>query len=295
VALASGTDPADALGAVLIVFRIGRVVDAPWIAWKERTEGMNDSRTVDRKAPCFLVLLCSALAGTMAYAQGGDAAPGEKPLRVEKTRGLGQCEIFLLKGQPGNFEALVYNTTGLNDCPPGKFDPIDPEEVAKKAGSDMAWKNPRRFWMMDRLTVSLVGEPRDFDGLPFNYMAKMTMPPGFSPGKGQAGFAYQPTQIRRNSTYEFLKGKPVFLLRSPDGNTWVMQTYTTHTDPSLTEADLPNLARKLRLPEGWQFKAKTLDRDLVIHTTGLANIVPDNLENMYQGCIDGVCSFDPWN
>jgi hypothetical protein len=147
---------------------------------------------------------------------------------------------------------------------------------------------------MDVLTVSLVGEPREFDSLAFNFMAKMTMPPGFTPGKGQAGFAYKPTQIRRNSTYEFLKGKPVFLLQSPDGHTWVMQTYTTHTDASLTEAGLPNVARKLKLPAGWQFEAKTLDRELVIHTTGLAHIVPDDLENMYQGCIDGVCSFDPW-
>ncbi len=26
----------------------------------------------------------------------------------------------------------------------------------------------------------------------------------------------------------------------------------------------------------------------------LANIVPDNLSNMYQGCLDGVNNFDPW-
>ena len=38
----------------------------------------------------------------------------------------------------------------------------------------------------------------------------------------------------------------------------------------------------------------TLDRDLAITTTGLANIVPDDLANMYQGLIDGVGSFDPW-
>ncbi|MCJ7795494.1 MAG: hypothetical protein MUQ56_01780, partial [Thermoleophilia bacterium] len=172
--------------------------------------------------------------------------------------------------------------------------PIDAKLLAQATGSDLAWKNPRRFWTMDHLTVALVGDPREFDGLKFNFVAKMTMPPKFTPGEGQAGFAYQPTKIRRNSTYEFLKSKPVFLLHSPDGHTWVMQTYTTHTDASLTPADLPNLAQKLKLPEGWQFKAKTLDRDLIIHTTGLANIVPDNLENMYQGCIDGVCNFDPW-
>ena len=33
--------------------------------------------------------------------------------------------------------------------------------------------------MMDHLTFSLAGEPRDFDGLSFNFVAKMQMPPGF--------------------------------------------------------------------------------------------------------------------
>jgi hypothetical protein len=29
-------------------------------------------------------------------------------------------------------------------------------------------------------------------------------------------------------------------------------------------------------------------------THGLANIAPDDLANMYQGCIDDVNHFDPW-
>jgi len=257
---------------------------------------MNPPKTIGRAVLCLVVLLCATFAGTMTQAQTGGAAPTAtgKAVYFEKSRYFGQCEIFLLKGQPGRYEALVYNTTPLNDCPPGKFDPIEPEALAKETGSDLAWKNPRRFWTMDRLTVELVGEPREFGGLKFNFVARMTMPPNFTPGKGQAGFAYQPTQIRRHSTYEYLKGLQVFLLQAPDGTTWIMQTYTTHTEASLTPADLPNLARRLRLPEGWQFKARTLDKDLTVTTGGVANTVPDDLENMYQGCIDGVCDFDPW-
>jgi hypothetical protein len=37
-----------------------------------------------------------------------------------------------------------------------------------------------------------------------------------------------------------------------------------------------------------------LDRNLIINTPGLANVVPDDLANMYQGCIDNVNNFDPW-
>jgi hypothetical protein len=239
------------------------------------------------------ILAPGLLSPLVAAAQAG-TAPAPRTIAFDKSRAFGQCEIFLMKEQEGKLEALVYNTTPLNDCPPAKFDAIDAGKLAKESGSDVAWKNPRRFWMMDRLTVTLVGEPRAFDGLQFNFVAKMQMPPNFKPGEGQAGFAYQPTQIRRVNTYVFEKGKPVFLLRSPDQRTWVMQTYTTHTDPTLTEADLPGLGKRLKLPAGWSFKAVKLDKDLVIDTKGVANIVPDNLENMYQGCIEGVCSHDPW-
>ena len=48
------------------------------------------------------------------------------------------------------------------------------------------------------------------------------------------------------------------------------------------------------LPEGWRFKPKTLERDLVLDTKGLAHIVADNLADMYQGCTADVANFDPW-
>ena len=57
--------------------------------------------------------------------------------------------------------------------------------------------------------------------------------------------AYHPMQIHRVSTYGFLAGRPVFLLRSPEGVTWVMQTYTNHKATDLTEADLPGLGARL--------------------------------------------------
>jgi hypothetical protein len=71
------------------------------------------------------------------------------------------------------------------------------------------------------------------------------------------------------------------------------KTYTGHVDHTLTESALPDLAARLDLPDGWQFKAQTLSHDLTITTNGLAHIVPDKLANMYQGCVDGVNNFDP--
>jgi hypothetical protein len=115
-----------------------------------------------------LALALVSVAAGLAFAQAGGAAAAPKSAFLPNARAFGQCEMFLLKSNAGRYDALVYNTTPLNDCPPAQFDSIDAKALAKKTGSDLVWKNPRRFWTMDRLTIALVGEPREFDGLKFN-------------------------------------------------------------------------------------------------------------------------------
>ena len=218
----------------------------------------------------------------------------ETPTHLQLTRPHPQGELFLLRRDGDHYQALVYNTIGMNDCPAEEFEAIDVAKLAEETGSEVVWKNPRRYWMMDELTLSLVGEPRELGGLMFNFVAKMQMPPTFDPAHSQADQAYHPMQIHRVSTYTFRAGRPVYMLRSPEDVTWVMQTYTDHIDTGLDEQHLANLGDRLELPEGWRFASVVIDRDLVIDTTGVADIVPDDLANMYQGCIDGVNNFDPW-
>ena len=182
------------------------------------------------------------------------------PLHVEGTRGYAQGEIFLLTDADDHMDAIVYNTTGFGPCPKDAFEAIDVDELARLKGVDRVWKNPRRFWMMDALTLQLAGEPDEFGGVEFNLAAKMQMPAGFDLEQDQSALAYNRMQIRRVTNYEFSAGRPVFLLRSPDGITWVMQTFTDHVDATLTEADLPDLGARLALPEGWQFKAVDVSR-----------------------------------
>jgi hypothetical protein len=219
----------------------------------------------------------------------------DRILHVDGLRGYAQGEIFLLNRAGDHMDALVYNTTGFGPCPADQFATIDVAQLAHQTGADRVWRNPRRYWTMDAASIEIVGEPAEFGGIKFNLVAKMTMPVDFDFTQDQSARAYLPTQIRRFTTYEFQPGRPVFLLRSPDEITWVMQTFTDHVDTTLTEPDLPKLGSRLDLPQGWRFATATLDRDLTITTTGLANIVPDNLSNMYQGCLDGVNNYDPWH
>ena len=215
-------------------------------------------------------------------------------IRVEGLHDYPQGEIFLLTTADGGYDALVYNTTGRGPCPEEAFAAIDVDKLRVECGCDLVWKNPRRFWLMDALTIDIVGEPATFGGVDFNLVAKMHMPAGFDPGRDQSALAYQPTRIQRTNVYEFHAGRQVHLLRSADAVTWVMQTYTNAKAHDLTEDGLTSLGNRLALPDGWAYRSVTLGRDLAITTSGVANIVPDDPATTYHGPTAGVGGLAPW-
>ena len=76
--------------------------------------------------------------------------------------------------------------------------------------------------------------------------------------------AYLPYLIRRNTIWTFKAGKPVHLLREPEGPVWVLQEYTKAVDPSLTPDNLDQVGGKLKnLPKGWKFETKVLTEGAV--------------------------------
>jgi hypothetical protein len=66
---------------------------------------------------------------------------------------------------------------------------------------------------------------------------------------------------------------------------------------TLTEDKLPELAKTLKLPEGWTYSVKTLEQDLTVAPPApnyTAHSLVDNLLNVYAGCgFDEACSFVP--
>ena len=90
----------------------------------------------------------------------------------------------------------------------------------------------------------------------------------------------------------------IFVMRPPGGKVaYVMQSYATEVDPSLSFDRLAQLGTALKLPEGWSFEAKPLGQDLTIdprNAGGVAHIVRDELHNVYEGCgFDTDCNFVP--
>jgi hypothetical protein len=114
---------------------------------------------------------------------------------------------------------------------------------------------------------------------------------------GKPFSAYTPMAPSRHSKYEWLQGSQVYLLRDPNGRVWIMQAYTKLVDKTLTLADLPKLDSKLKLPPGWKYEVKTLDRNLTYVPPApgyVAHAVADDLQNVYQGCgFDDACNYIP--
>ena len=81
----------------------------------------------------------------------------------------------------------------------------------------------------------------------------------------------------------FNRGREVYELVAPTGSVYVMQSCSQKVDPNLTVERLPTLGEQL--PDGWQYRARTLGQDLVVRAQrgqDEAHIVLDEFENNYQ-------------
>ena len=91
--------------------------------------------------------LAAAAALLVALVAAGPAAA-----KVRKSTELHNdryCEIFEIKGVPPNATADVWNTIGLNKCPPKWWDDLDTAKIAAENGDTLVVKNGPRHWLMD--------------------------------------------------------------------------------------------------------------------------------------------------
>ena len=94
---------------------------------------------------------------------------------------------------------------------------------------------------------------------------------------------YSTNTVDRKAVFTFAPGRPVFELVDAGGRRWVMQTYSQVVDRNLTLDDLPELAPRLHLPEGWRYETRTLTTPLVVDTTDRpAQVLQDDLTNSYS-------------
>lgn len=222
-------------------------------------------------------LLVTAAAATALLALVWIAAANARTIAGGDLHNARYCEVIELQGYPPNATATVWNTIGLNKCPPSQWNALSAETLAQQLGATVVVLNGPRHFLMDSASA-VAGRIRSFDGLrarqvatiPIHSVADLVQTP------------YTNRTIGRTNTWTWNPGRTVFELVTPGGRTYVMQSYSQIVDPKLTLAQLPALGRRLHLPKGWHYRARRLRCGLVLRARGRATITQDELQNTYQ-------------
>jgi hypothetical protein len=173
---------------------------------------------------------------------------------ITETRDMRFGEILVVK--PDSIE--VYNTTGVNDCPPELWNALDLEEIKNEHGALQVQTNGPKYWVMDSQTVSF-GETVSCGGLEGRWAA--TLDPAIVKKAAEGSKPYAVFMPKKTQYMVYAKGRPVFELVDAEGNVYVLQA---HGEEFPMES-LPKLGKQLKkLPEGWQYRTRTLAQDLVL-------------------------------
>jgi len=214
-------------------------------------------------------------AGAQAPAQSGTASH-----LIDGVRDARYCEIIPIVRDGRRFVATVYNTLGLNDCPPAVWNGLNGAALRKRFGAIKVVLNGPRHFLMDSITAdgaTAAGKTIDVGGLAFTERASI--------GLDLADLRREPYRARavgRETRYLYKAGSPVFLLEAPDGSRYVMQAYAQIVDKTLSYADLPAFGARLRMPSGWRYVTMVPENNLVVGAHGEATVVQDELQNTYQ-------------
>lgn len=188
------------------------------------------------------------------------------------------CEIFAVHpGSPSGFAIDIFNTIGLNDCPPEQWNSLDWDQVKQETGALGTKPNGPRRWVIDGILGGQAEEPVTLGGLEVRKVAVLNLPT-LTPEN------YTEMNIARTTTWMYKKGRPLHFLISPEGKKYALQAYTTNVDKTLRAKNLYKLGSNegMGMPEGWTFKTIRLKKQLKLPADGEATILRDGLEGTYQ-------------
>lgn len=225
-----------------------------------------------------------------------------KLMHFENVRANQYTEIFVIGGNPisGDLHAGVYNTIGLNgytktnkdSSPTPLVAAINTEAAAKQLDVLNVHINGPKLWMLDWIDVP-VGKEREFGNLHARWVADVDLK-GIDLKDPSAG-GYRKTTVERKTKFGYLKGRPAFLIDDAEGNTWIMKGMNLGLKPTQSYETAKDLGSRLtKLPPGWKFRVAVLPEDLVlIPATGTAQIMPDELFNVYDITGPGYSNYKP--
>jgi len=255
------------------------------------------------------VMLTAAIAPTLAQEKSA-AAPkvladgaGARSGRFDKMHRTRFVEIFLAYPDPktGKLVAECYNTmftsagipASKDTAPQAMVERLDFARMKADYGVGGASLNGPKLWLPDWTEIAM-GVERDFNGIKAAWVAQLQM--GDNAGGVAETAPYKPMTIARKSGLGWNKGTTVLLLDDAEGNTWVMKGFQLglkplHTYEQFVAAGAGNFKK---LPPGWKFRIKMLDRDLIeVPVNGVATIMADEFFNVYDKTGPGMTNYKP--
>jgi hypothetical protein len=198
---------------------------------------------------------------------------------IDHMRGVRYGEVLAMFLRDTGLEAEVYGTQMLNDCPQELWETLDADAIAKDMGAVFVKLNGPRYWLLDGLGSKVaVVDPvfKDFNGIQMRRIATIPIGADFAAGP------YTIRSVNRGAVFFFDAGKTVYELVDPDGRALVLQARCVGIDSNMTEESLATLGERLALPEGWSYRTRVLEAELVVDTSAtLATVVQDEFENTY--------------
>jgi hypothetical protein len=211
-------------------------------------------------------------------------------------------EIFLAgrEAKTGNMVAACYNSmftlkgipASKNTAPQEMVEGLDFAKMKKEYDLLGASLNGPKLWLPDWTDIE-TGVERDFNGIKATWVAQLNMGSNTSVGESTP---YAPMTIARKSGLGWNKGTTVLLLDDAEGNTWVMKGFQLGLKPKITYEDFiaKGMNNFKKLPQGWKFRVKTLDKDLIeTPENGVATILPDEFFNIYDKTGPGMSNYKP--
>ena len=181
------------------------------------------------------------------------------------------------------FVTEVYVSMSFNEVPEDEWSALNVENLKNELGAVDVILNGPRHWLVNS-TVNNDAGAGDFEKITTLGTLQMGLAAQIS-GTG-TNERYVEGEVQRATTYLFKAGNEIYKLVNPQGDVYVMQSYSLQVNPDLTIDDLATLATILNLPSGWTFETEVLSADLELVADGLAIVIQDELENSYQKIID---------
>lgn len=231
---------------------------------------------------CLIAFIC------MTCARVYDPKEDNKEA-IKNMRHVQYCEILSSRNKLGwfhFFEFTAFNSF-LYGCPMEKWNGVTESLVRKLDNSYIVKLNGPRHWVFD--TVSSGSTLVDKTVTLINDIPMVVV------GIVQVGFYeifvalffphvryYFEREVKRETTYVFRAGLPVYYLRSRTNATYAMQSYSTIVYP-VNKDNLDKLGSMLNLPQDWSYNVVTLKKDFHLKAiNAIGVIVNDNYLNVYS-------------